>query len=136
MRAVDTSVAVAAFGDWHLLNEPARAVLDDGAALPMHCLVETYSILTGFPPPHRAAPQLVYEWMGDRFPNILPSPSPHDCKGLISRLASAGRSGGSVYDGLIGLTVQLAGGVLITADERASAVYDLLGLEWQYLREA
>ena len=34
MIAVDTSVAVAAFGEWHRLNAPARAVLDEGAALP------------------------------------------------------------------------------------------------------
>lgn len=59
MTAVDSSVAVAAFGEWHVLNEPARAVLDEGAALPAHALLETYSVLTGFPPPHRAAPELV-----------------------------------------------------------------------------
>ncbi len=49
MIAVDSSVAVAAFGDWHRLNDTARAVLDEDAVLPAHALLETYSVLTGFP---------------------------------------------------------------------------------------
>lgn len=40
--------------------------------LPAHCLLETYSVLTGFPPPHRAAPRLVDEWLKGRFAAILP----------------------------------------------------------------
>jgi hypothetical protein len=50
MKAVDASVAVAAFGDWHRLNGAARAVLDRGATIPAHALLETYSVLTEFPP--------------------------------------------------------------------------------------
>lgn len=136
MRAVDTSVAVAAFGEWHLLNEQARALLDDGAALPVHALLETYSLLTGFPPPYRASPQLVDEWLEHRFGEILPSPPPEDQRALVTKLASASRHGGSIYDGVIALTVQHAGGVLITADERAAAIYDLVGVEWEYLKGA
>jgi hypothetical protein len=60
-------------------------VLDTGAALPAHALLETYSVLTGFPPPHRAAPDLVGEWLDDRFPMIL-SPRGH----RSSVLSSAG----------------------------------------------
>lgn len=51
MIAVDASVAVAAFGDWHRGNPEACAVLDEGAALPAHALLETDSVLTGFPTP-------------------------------------------------------------------------------------
>ncbi|MEX0790024.1 MAG: PIN domain-containing protein [Actinomycetota bacterium] len=133
MRAVDTSVAVAAFGEWHEQNEPARAVLDEGAALPAHCLLETYSVLTGFPPPHRAAPQLVEEWLKGRFSAILPPPPAEEHLKLVSILASARRSGGSVYDGLVALTVRHAGGSLVTADERASAIYELVGVDWEML---
>jgi hypothetical protein len=42
MKAVDSSIAVAAFGEWHELNVSARRVLDGGAALPAHALLETY----------------------------------------------------------------------------------------------
>ena len=133
MRAVDTSVAVAAFGAWHQLNDQARTVLDEGAAVAMHVVLETYSVLTGFPPPYRAPPALVDEWLNDRFAEILAPPDTQQQRTMISRLASAGRIGGSVHDGLIALTTLLAGRVLVTADERAVPVYDLLGVEWQRL---
>jgi len=131
--AVDSSVAVAAFGDWHRLNAPARAVIDRGVALPAHALLETYSVLTGFPPPHRAAPGLVDAWLDDRFPTILAAPPPQEQRALVKKLASTGRIGGVVYDALVALTASLAGAVLVTADVRATATYDLVGVELRLL---
>lgn len=127
MIAVDTSVAVAAFGDWH--QEEARAVLDEGAALPAHALLETYSVLTGFPPPHRAAPELVDAWLDDRFSIILAPPAPHEQRDLVRRLASTGRTGGAVYDAVVALTARLAGAVLVTADARVASLYELVGVQ-------
>ena len=63
MIAVDSSVAIAAFGEWHALNEPAARLLDGGVAIPTHAQLETYSVLTGFPLPHRAPADLVVTWM-------------------------------------------------------------------------
>lgn len=133
MIAVDSSVAIAAFGVWHRLNDAARGVLDEGAALPAHAMLETYSVLTGFPPPHRASPDLVDRWLADRFQTILPAPSPQQQRDLVGRLASAGRIGGAVYDGLVALTAKLAGATLVTADARAAAIYDLIGVELRRL---
>lgn len=133
MRAVDTSVAVAAFGEWHSLNLPAREILDEGAVLPVHAMLETYSVLTAFPPPHRASPAVVDEWLRGRFDGVLAAPSPKQHQKLVSRMAGAGRSGASIYDALIGLTAKLAGAELYTADLRASAVYDLLEVNWRGL---
>lgn len=135
MIAVDTSVAVAAFGDWHQRNEEARAVLDEGAALPAHALLETYSVLTGFPPPHRAAPELVDAWLDDRFSIILAPPPPHEQRDLVRRLASTGRTGGAVYDAVVALTARLAGAVLVTADARAASLYELVGVQLHHLGE-
>lgn len=135
MIAVDTSVAVAAFGDWHRRNEAACAVLDEGAALPAHALIETYSVLTGFPPPHRAAPELVDAWLDDRFRTILAPPSPQEHRALVRRLAASGRIGGAVHDALVALTARLAGAVLVTADARATSVYELVGVDLRPLGE-
>lgn len=135
MIAVDTSVAVAAFGDWHRRNDEARAVLDEGAALPAHALLETYSVLTAFPPPHRAAPSLVDAWLYDRFLTILEPPAPSDQRDLVHRLASTGRTGGAIYDAIVALTAKLAGAVLVTADARAAPVYDLIGVDLRRLGE-
>lgn len=131
--AVDSSVAVAGFGEWHRLNEPACALLDEGAALPAHALLETYAVLTGFPAPHRAPPDLVQAWLDDRFHDFLAPPPAPQQRDLVRAMASAGRIGGAIYDGLIALTAKLAGAVLITADPRATAVYDLVGVEVRQL---
>ena len=63
MIAVDSSVVIAGFGAWHALNEAASSVLDEGAAIPAHAMLESYSVLTGFPPPHRAPPEIVNTWL-------------------------------------------------------------------------
>jgi predicted nucleic acid-binding protein len=135
MIAVDSSVAIAGFGDWHELNERACSVLDEGVAIPAHAMLETYSVLTGFPPPHRAAPALVDSWLDDRFAVILPPPGADEQRDLVRRLAGAGRMGGAVYDALVALTARLAGAVLVTADARAAAVYELIGVEVRHLVE-
>lgn len=129
MIAVDSSVAIAAFGDWHRRNAEARAVLDAGAALPAHAMLETYSVLTGFPVPHRAPPDLVDTWLRDRFSRVLSPPSARAQRQLVRDLAAAGRGGGAVYDALVGLTASAAGATLVSADDRAAAVYHLVGVE-------
>lgn len=133
MIAVDSSVAIAAFGEWHRLNAPARSVLDAGAALPTHALLETYSVLTGFPPPHRAAPHIVAEWIDGRFTTVLPTPDQDALRSLVLELAAAGRGGGSVYDALVALTARLAGASLVTADHRAQRTYELVGVDVRVL---
>lgn len=133
MKAVDTSVAVAAFGEWHVLNEPARRLLDQGTVIPAHALLETYSVLTGFPPPHRAPTEIVATWLDERFGDVLPPPAVDDHRALIQKLARAGRAGGVIYEALVGLTAKLAGAVLVTADQRALGVYDVVGVDRELL---
>jgi len=134
MIAIDSSVAIAAFGEWHELNDAAAKVVDEGAAIPAHALLETYSVLTGFPPPHRASAEIVDAWIEDRFPNVLPPPSVDEQRGLVRTLARAGRIGGAVYDALVALTARVAGATLVTADRRAMAVYELVGVEVRSLQ--
>lgn len=135
MIAVDSSVAIAAFGEWHELNEAARSILDEGAAIPAHAMLETYSVLTGFPPPHRAPPGLVGSWLEDRFPVVLPAPGIDDQRDLLRQLAQAGRMGGAVYDALVALTAKVAGAELVSADTRAATVYEIVGVELRRLVE-
>lgn len=135
MIAVDSSVAIAGFGEWHELNEPARSILDQGVAIPVHAMLETWSVLTGFPPPHRAAPRLVDTWLDDRFSEVLPPPGVGEQRDLVRRLTGAGRMGGAVYDALVALTAKIAGAVLVTADARAVATYELVGVELRPLVE-
>lgn len=133
MIAVDSSVAIAAFGEWHALNAAACSVLDEGAAIPAHALIETYSVLTGFPPPHRASPGLVDEWLDSRFASVLDPPGATEKRALVRSMALHGRSGGAIYDALVGLTARMHGAVLVTADRRAAHSYEIVGAEVRFL---
>ncbi|MEX2240756.1 MAG: PIN domain-containing protein [Burkholderiales bacterium] len=55
MIAADTSVVVAAFASWHEGHAAALRALGRGVRVPAHVLLESYSVLTRLPPPHRAA---------------------------------------------------------------------------------
>ena len=67
MKAADTSLVVAAFASWHERHDAARHALDQGLRLIAHCAVETYSVLTRLPPPHRAPGALVRDFIRARF---------------------------------------------------------------------
>jgi predicted nucleic acid-binding protein len=131
--AIDSSVAIAAFGDWHALHDAAARIVEEEAALPAHALLETYSVLTSFPPPHRAPAAIVGAWLDDRFPLVLPPPGAEEQRELIRRLVQAGRIGGAVYDALVALTAKIAGATLATADRRAIPVYEIVGVEVRLL---
>ena len=54
VKAVDTSVVVAAFASWHEHHLKRRtSLLDQDVRLIEHCSLETYSVLTRLPAPHR-----------------------------------------------------------------------------------
>lgn len=133
MIAVDSSVPIVGFGEWHPLNTAARAVLDERPSLPVHALLETYAVLTGFPPPHRAAPEIVDTWLDDRFQELLEAPPVDDQRALVHQLVSVRRMGGAVYDALVGMTARRAGAMLVTADRRAMRIYDAVGVDVKLL---
>jgi predicted nucleic acid-binding protein len=126
--AADTSVAVAAFASWHESHERARAALRDGAALVAHCALETYSVLTRLPPPHRAPRQLVHEFLSAQFPDPHLVLAPEEQRRLTARLVDLQIDGGAVYDALVALTAASAGATLVSCDRRARATYERCGV--------
>jgi predicted nucleic acid-binding protein len=133
MIAVDTSVVVAAFASWHEGHAGAAAALSRQPRIPAHVLIETYSVLTRLPPPHRAPADLVAAFLADRFataPISLPAAA-HTR--LIVRCAEAGIVGGSVHDALVAATARHAGARLLTRDRRASPTYERLGVEYELI---
>ena len=69
MRVADTSLVVAAYASWHEQHEPARRALDSGLRLIDHCALETYSVLTRLPAPHRSRGVTVRDFLAARFRN-------------------------------------------------------------------
>jgi predicted nucleic acid-binding protein len=126
--AADTSVAVAAFASWHESHEPARAALRDGAALVGHCALETYSVLTRLPPPHRARRELVHEFLVSQFPEPHLVMEAGEQRRITSRLVDLQIDGGAAYDALVAMTAASAGATLVSCDQRARPTYERCGV--------
>jgi predicted nucleic acid-binding protein len=131
--AVDSSVVIAGFASWHEQHPAAAKVLAQRPRVVAHAALESYSVLTRLPPPHRALPSLVATFLAERFPEApltMPAERGH---GLIARLARQQIAGGQVYDALIAAIAVEHGATLVSLDRRAAAVYEAVGATVQQL---
>lgn len=127
MIAVDSSVAIAGFASWHERHASAVKVLTRKPRLVAHAAIETYSVLTRLPPPHRAPAELVERFLRHRFPHPLLGLPEHRHRELVATLAERQILGGQVYDALIGFTAAEHAATLISLDRRAVLVYEAVG---------
>ena len=133
MIAVDTSIVVAAFATWHERHIAARNIVDHGARLVAHCGLESYSVLTRLPAPHRAPSEVVAAFLANRFPDGWLSLPSRACAALVPRLVQAGISGGATYDALVAAAAAHAGATLATCDQRARRTYDSIGVQYRFV---
>lgn len=133
MSAVDSSVVIAGFATWHTMHREARAVLDTGPAVVGHGLIESYSVLTRLPAPHRAEGEIVSAFLADAFPGAPLTLDAQRLRRFVLDLADSGVSGGAVYDALIATTAQATDHVLVTCDVRAAETYGRVGCEARLL---
>ena len=133
MKAADTSLVVAAFASWHERHEAARRALDGGLRLIEHCAIETYSVLTRLPPPHRTSGEVVRDFLTARFPQPFLRLNAQAYKDFILGLPDHGVTGGAAYDALVAATAAGCGAELVTCDRRALPVYERYGLRTQLL---
>ncbi len=128
MRAADTSLVIAAFASWHESHDAARRALDGGLRLIEHCALETYSVLTRLPPPHRTSGPIVRDFLKSRFPQPFLRLNAQSYKDFILGLPDHGVSGGTAYDALVAATAAGCGAELVTCDRRALPVYERYGI--------
>jgi predicted nucleic acid-binding protein len=128
LRAADTSLVVAAFASWHDRHEAARRALDGGLRLAEHCALETYSVLTRLPPPHRARGELVRDFLVARFSLPLLRISARAYREFIASLPELEIAGGAAYDALVAAIAAENGAELVTCDRRAVPVYERYGV--------
>ncbi len=133
MTAADTSLVVAAFASWHERHEAARRTLDGGLRLVEHCALETYSVLTRLPAPHRASGEVVREFLKTRFPLPFLRLSAGAYREFLSALPDRAMSGGAVYDALVAATAAHHGAQLVSCDRRAAVVYERYRVRTQLL---
>ncbi|MBI4205292.1 MAG: type II toxin-antitoxin system VapC family toxin [Betaproteobacteria bacterium] len=134
MRAADTSLVIAAFASWHESHQAARRALDEGLRLIEHCALETYSVLTRLPPPHRASGPVVREFLETRFRQPFLRLSAPAYRDFILALPAHEVTGGAAYDALVAATAAGCGAELVTCDRRALPVYERYGVRTRLLR--
>ena len=133
MKAADTSTVVAAFASWHALHDAARRELDRGLDLIEHCALETYSVLTRLPPPHRVHAEVVRDFLAARFQRPFLRLAPQAYREFVLDLSNKGVTGGGSYDALVAATASAVGVELVTCDRRASTVYERYGVRTLFL---
>jgi len=133
VRAVDTSVVVAAFASWHEHHNRARTTLDDGAHLIDHCALETYSVLTRLPPPHRSAGEVVRDFLRLRFSEPYLRLDARACREFVLELPEHGITGGAAYDAIVAATAVAHSVELISCDRRAASTYERFGARVVFL---
>ena len=133
MTVVDTSVVVAAFASWHEQHQASRNVLDAGARLIDQCALESYSVLTRLPPPHRSPAPVVRDFLRARFPSPYLRLDARRYREFVLGLVDRGITGGAVYDALVAATASASRGELVTCDRRAAGVYDTYGIRFELL---
>jgi predicted nucleic acid-binding protein len=94
-----------------------------------HAAIETYSVLTRLPPPHRASEDVVAEFLRRRFAGRWVGLSVNDQREVLASFSSLGITGGATYDALIGASAVRADATLVSCDERALAVYVAVGAD-------
>jgi predicted nucleic acid-binding protein len=92
-----------------------------------HAAVESYSVLTRLPPPHRASPSIVHAFITQRFTEPFLTLSETGYQELLATVAAKKILGGPAYDALIAFTAVEHQATLLSLDQRATATYDAVG---------
>lgn len=95
--------------------------------------METYSVLTRLPPPHRASAELVRDFLTARFPQPFVRLSESAYRSFVLSLPIQGITGGAAYDALVAATAASRGAELMTCDRRALPIYERYGLKTRIL---
>src|SRR4249919_2941779 len=107
MIAVDSSVVIAGLLSWHEFHKRALQSLEKAMAarrllIPFPVLVESYSVMTRLPSPHRLRPevahQLLHESLGE---TRVVGLSSRKAWTFLGEWAATSTAGGRVYDAVI-----------------------------------
>ena len=133
MKAVDSSVVIASFASWHEHHAIARKAMAIRPRLIAHAAVESYSVLTRLPPPHRASPDIVHAFITERFAEPFLILSETGYQELLATVAAGQILGGPAYDALIAFTATEHNATLLSLDQRAAATYQTVGARVEQL---
>src|SRR5260221_12579780 len=107
MIAVDSSVVIAALLSWHEFHERARnalekAIVGERLLVPLPVLIESYSVMTRLPSPHRLRPEVAHELLHESFGDSrVVGLSPRKAWSFLAECVAADTAGGPACEGLI-----------------------------------
>ncbi|HEV8548773.1 MAG TPA: type II toxin-antitoxin system VapC family toxin [Polyangiaceae bacterium] len=133
MKAADSSGVIAAFASWHEKHEQARRLIDAGIRVVGHCTLETYSVLTRLPAPHRVSGDVVRDFLRARFKQPFLRLGAKEYRQFVLGLHERGIVGGAVYDALVGATAATHDFTLYSCDRRAAATYERYAVRFEVL---
>jgi predicted nucleic acid-binding protein len=119
--ALDSSYLIALLCDWHARHHRTLGSYQhwrDGNAqivLPVHTILECYSVLTRIPAPHRLSPDVARQVIEESFARtaLVVGVKAGGVWGRIENLARLGIGGGQVYDALIAWCAVDAGATVL-----------------------
>ncbi len=130
----DTSVIVASFASWHEQHDIAVEAMTRIDGVIAHTLIETYSVLTRLPAPHRMAADVVANYLRLAFEKLaMVALPPTEYRKLVASCAARCLSGGAVYDALFAGACLGVGARLLTLDARPRTAYALVGVDHELL---
>ena len=133
IKAADSSITIAALWGDHPAHEAATEALATCQTTIAHVAIETYSVLTRLPAPHRADATETAGALDERLSSTYAALDAAAYASAPTRLAGAGVSGGATYDGLIALTALEHELEILTRDKRAERTYRGLNVPYQLL---
>src|SRR4051812_40242703 len=104
MTAVDSSVIIAGLLSWHDSHQRASQALEKAGRLliPFPVLIESYSVMTRLPSPHRLRPEIAHQLLRDSFSDArIVALSPRKAWTFLEDCVASATAGGRVYDAVI-----------------------------------
>ena len=135
---LDTSFVVPLFSSWHSFHPATVAEYEalrrrrSQLVLPLHALLESFSVLTRLPEGRRFSPAEAHLMLQQAFSTdtVVPGLEPELVWSCIARLSREGVAGGRVYDAVIAHTAAQAGAtVMLTWNEKDFLAVAPPGLE-------
>jgi predicted nucleic acid-binding protein len=125
MIAVDSSVLIAGLLSWHEFHTRASSALQTLIArraflIPLPALIESYSVMTRLPSPHRLRPEIAYGLLHDSCDSArIASLGGGRAWAFLHECATAAIAGGRIYDATIAkVAIEAGAEELLTLNPR------------------
>ena len=132
----DSSVVIPALDSSHEAHEQVATFLEKAGEMHLIAQValETYHVLTRVRPYRRLPPRAVVSALRSTFPGPLFGLMPEHYLELVDGAPELGIVGGAIFDAVIATAAARASLKLVSRDQRATATYAALGVEFEVLR--